>query len=125
MRALLTRSRTVFGLYVVLSVAQVVLLSATRTTSGFSLAHLVPGLVLIVLLGRRSRAAWWLLVAFDVIPLLFTTLLLGPGVLWTHVALFVGSSIVLLAVLVSRPMRAYVSAGRPQPPVGRTRRALG
>ena len=108
----------VFALFVLVSVVQVILLRVTGVTDGFSLVRVAPAIVLIVMLGRRSRIAWWLLVAFDALPLLFSTLLLGPGVLWAHVALFAGTSVALLALLVSRPMRAYVSAGRPAATAG-------
>jgi hypothetical protein len=124
-RSLLTSARTraspVFVLYVLLSAVQVILLKVTGVTGSISVGRLLLAIVLIAALGRRSRVAWWLLVALDVIPLLFSTLLLGPGVLWVHVALYAGSSVALLALLVSHPMRAFVSAGRPARPLGRTR----
>lgn len=125
MRRLTSRISPVYVLFVVLTVLQSAILRVTGVTSDVSLVRLIPAVALLAMLGRRSRVAWWLLVALDAVPLLSTTFMLGPHVLWGHVALLAGSSLLLLALLASHPMRAYVATGRPAGggrPVGR---ALG
>lgn len=116
MRSLVSRVSPIYAVFVAASAAQVGLLVATGVVSDFHLTNLIPLAVLIVLLGRRSRVAWWLLVAVDAIPLLWSTTLWGPGTLWLHVVLFAMGGSVLLVLLVCRPMREFVSVGRTRRP---------
>jgi hypothetical protein len=123
MRGLLVRASPIVALYVLANVVQLVVLVAAGVVTDFHLGALVPDAVLVVMLARRNRLAWWLLIALNGLPVLLSATLIGAGTLWGNLVLSDGTALVLLALLVSEPMRAYVSAGRPRRPV-RARRAM-
>jgi uncharacterized membrane protein len=117
MKRLLARASPIIAVYVLANVMQLVVLVAAGVVTGFHLGALVPDAVLVVMLARRNRLAWWLLIALNGLPVLLSTTLLGAGTLWGHLILSDGTGLVLLALLVSQPMRAYVTAGRPRRPL--------
>jgi hypothetical protein len=124
MKRLIVRTSPTVALYVLANVVQLVVLVAAGVVTDFHLGALVPDAVLVVMLARRNRLAWWLLIALNGLPVLLSTTLIGAGsTLWGNLILSDGTALVLLALLVSQPMRAYVSAGRPRRPV-RARRAM-
>jgi hypothetical protein len=117
MKRLLARASPIVALYVLANLMQLVVLVAAGVVTDFHLGALVPDAVLVVMLARRNRLAWWLLIALNGLPVLLSTTLVGAGTLWANLILSDGTGLVLLALLVSQPMRAYVTAGRPRRPL--------
>jgi hypothetical protein len=117
MRGLLVRMSPIVALYVAANVVQLVALVAAGVVTDFHLGALVPDAVLVVMLARRNRLAWWLLIALNGLPVLLSMTQIGAGTLWGHLILSDGTALVLFALLVSQPMRAYVSSGRPRRPL--------
>lgn len=100
-------------LFVVVGLALLGALALIGETS-FNRGGVIFVLAVAAWLGRRSRTAWWLFVAGNALGLLFSLPLIVSGlgsrgqiILGNAIALTLGSSL-LLAILLSRPMRAWV-----------------
>jgi hypothetical protein len=105
----MARERVAYLLFVIVGAAQLAALAAVGDTR-FNKGGIVLMVVLAAWLGFRSRVAWWLFVAGNAWLLLASAPLLASGghVIWGNaVALALGSAL-LLAILLSRPMRAWV-----------------
>lgn len=79
---------------------------------------LIPVILMLVWLGRRSRTAWWIFLVFNALELTLSAVLVlgsasgasaGSGTLWGDVITILLGSAVLIAILLSRPMRAWTS----------------
>lgn len=101
-----------FFLYVALTVLQpmlFVLVGALHHLNGRGIGFMV---VMLFALGYRSRIAWVLLIVLNAIPLLAIGASLGPGVLWSHLAVMVLTGVALEATLLSPAMRQHVGGRR-------------
>jgi hypothetical protein len=105
----MSRERLAYLLFVVTGAAQLgalVLIGDTRFDKG--------GIVLMVVLtgwlGRRSRVTWWLFVAGNAWLLVASgpLLLAGSHVIWGNAIAITLGSAGQLAILLSRPMRAWI-----------------
>jgi hypothetical protein len=104
------RDRLAYLLFVLVGAAQLgalVLIGDSQIRKG----GLLLMVLLVVWLGRHSRTAWWLFTIGNGALLLFGAIGIAGGgghVLWGDViALLLGSAL-LLAILLSRGMRAWV-----------------
>jgi hypothetical protein len=106
----MARERLAYLLFVAAGFAQLAALltiGSTRVDKG----GIVLLVILVAWLGRRSRTAWWLFVTGNAWLLLASAPLLissGAHVVWGDVIALAGGSSVLLAILLSRPMRAWI-----------------
>lgn len=100
----------VIWLYVALQIAQAALFELVGALSGPINERGTAFLVLVLLgLAYRSRIAWTLLLVMNAWLTLAVVAIVGSGdVLWSHVAVAVGTGVVLVAVLVSHQMREHV-----------------
>ena len=105
----MSRERLAYLLFLVVGTAQLGALAVIGDTR-FSKGGIVLMVVLAAWLGRRSRVAWWLFVAGNVYLLLASAPLLAAGgqVNWANAVAITLGSVVLLAILSSRPMRRWV-----------------
>ncbi len=110
----MSRERLAYLLFVIVGFAELGALIAIGE-SRIDKGGIVLIVVLVVWLGRRSKAAWWLFVVANAYLLIASAPLVvssGGGVLWADViATGLGSSM-LLVILLSRPMRRWVRPGR-------------
>jgi hypothetical protein len=111
----------VYVLFVGIGAAQLGALALIGDTR-FNKGGIVLMLVLAGWLGRRSRGAWWLFVVGNAWLLLGSVplLLAGGHVIWGNAIAITLGSAGQLAVLLSRPMRAWLrpaadKAGRAVP----------
>jgi hypothetical protein len=114
------RERLAYLLFVVVQTAQLGALAVVGDTR-FDKAGIVVMVFVAAWLGRRSRVAWRLFVAGNAWLLLASAPLvaLGGHVIWGDaIALSLGSAM-MLAILFSHPMRAWV-----RPPAGNAKYAI-
>jgi hypothetical protein len=111
---------TAYWLFVCVGFAQLGVL-AVIGESTITARGLVPVVLMVAWLGRRSRAAWLIFVALNAIALLATGALVlssatgappGGGVLWGDTMTILIGAAALLLILLSRPMRSWMSATR-------------
>jgi hypothetical protein len=78
----------------------------------------IPVGLMVVWLGRRSRTAWWIFLVLNALEFIFTAALVlgsasgrsaGSGTQWGDVITILLGSSALIAILLSRPMRAWTS----------------
>lgn len=84
--------------------------------SDISAKALIPVLVMVAWLGRRSRTAWWIFLVINTCQLILTIAIVlgspsgasaGSGTLWGDaITVLLGSS-ALITILLSRPMRVW------------------
>lgn len=104
------RDQLAYLLFVVVGFTQLGVLVAigdTRIDKG----GVVVLVVLVAWLGRRSRPAWWLFVATNALFLIAAVALLlssGGHPIWGDVIATILGSSMLLAILLSRGMRAWI-----------------
>ena len=105
----------VFWLFVAATILQAAAFYLLAVITDLNSRGIVFLAILVVLLARRSRIAWSLLVVIDGIPtlimllsVLFGTSSGGGSVLWSHVVVALITGIALVALLLSRPMRDFV-----------------
>jgi hypothetical protein len=105
----MSRERFAYLLFLVVGAAQLGALAVIGDTR-FSKGGIVLMVGLAAWLGRRSHLVWWLFVAGNVWLLLASAplLALGGHVNWANAIALVLGSVVLLAILSSRPMRRWV-----------------
>lgn len=108
--ASMARARLAYLLFVIVGAAQIGALAAIGDTR-FSKGGIVLMVVVAVWLGFRSRAAWWLFVVGNAWLLIATAPLVasssGHTMTGNVIALAFGSA-VMLAILLSGPMRTWV-----------------
>jgi hypothetical protein len=104
-----SRERISYLLFLAVGAAQLAALAAIGDTR-FSKGGIVLMVVLAAWLGRRSRVAWWLFVVGNVYLLLASAplLALGRHVIWANAIALALGSMLLLAILTSRPMRRWI-----------------
>jgi hypothetical protein len=86
--------------------------------SDISTRALIPVILMVVWLGRRSRTAWWIFVLVNVCEFVATVAIVlgsasgasaGSGTLWGDAITILLGSCALIGILLSRPMRAWTS----------------
>ena len=105
----MSRERLAYVLFVIVGAAQLGALAVIGDTR-FSRGGIVLMIVLAAWLGFRSRVAWWLFVVGNAWLLLASAPLLASGghVIWGNAITLAMGSALLLAILLSRPMRVWV-----------------
>ncbi len=104
------RGRALYVLFVATAAAQLGALVVVGDTQFNKGGGIVLMGILAAWLGRRSRVAWWLFVVGNAWLLLGSGLLLlgGGHVIWGNAIAITLGSAGQLAILLSRPMRAWV-----------------
>lgn len=104
----MSRERVAYVLFLVVGTAQLGALAVIGDTR-FSNGGIVLTVVVAAWLGRRSRIAWWLFVIGNLWLLASAPLLASGGhVNWANAIALTLGSLVLLAILSSRPMRRWI-----------------
>jgi hypothetical protein len=106
----MSKGRLAYLLFVIVGAAQIGALAAIGDTR-FSKAGIVLMVVVAVWLGFQSRAAWWLFVLGNAWLLVASAPLVassGGHTMWGNVIALALGSAVMLAILLSCPMRTWV-----------------
>lgn len=86
--------------------------------SDISTRALIPVILMVAWLGRRSRTAWWIFVLVNACEIIATAAIVlasasgtsaGSGTLWGDVITILLGSSALIGILLSRPMRDWTS----------------
>lgn len=114
------RETLAYWLFVIVGFAQLGALVLIGD-SDISTRGVIPVLIMIAWLGRRSRTAWWIFLLVNACEFLMTFAVVlgsvgagssGSGTDWGDVVTILLGSSALVAILVSQPMRAWTSSPR-------------
>jgi len=101
----------VFWLFVTATIVQPVAFYLSGSITNWNTRGIAFLAILVVLLARRSRVAWGLLILMDGIPTLAVLLasVSGGSMAWEHVVAAVMTGTALMVLLLSRGMRQFVA----------------
>ena len=109
------REAVAYWLFVAIGFAQLGTLVSIGDST-ISTKGLIPVVLMLVWLGRRSRTAWWVFLVVNGLEVILTAALVlasvngasaGSGTLWGEVITILLGSLVLTAILLSRSMRSW------------------